>query len=105
MISDTGRLEAYSTEQMESKEHILAAIRKQSVPLRDLPSLDREWITYPDRFVQFQAAVASVGGSCVEVESVAHADLLLRNLPAYQAAREVVSLVPGIGEANVGLNA
>ncbi len=88
---------------MESKEHILAAIRKQRVPPRELPNLQQSWITYPDRLAQFTSAVESVGGRCLPVEDNAAANVILNEMPAYSAAREIVSLVPGVANGNLDL--
>lgn len=88
---------------LSSKQHILSAIRKQQVPQSDLPSLEQSWITYPDRFAQFAAAVAAVGGRCLAVGDAAQAHQALLDTPAYTQAKEIVSLVSGIGQSNVDL--
>lgn len=88
---------------MSSKQHILAAIRRQTVPPRELPSLQQQWITYPDRFIQFKSAVESVGGRCFAIENTEQAHQVLCDTPAYANAKEIVSLVPGIGKANTDL--
>jgi len=89
---------------MESKQHILNAIRRQPVPATELPSLDQPWITYPDRFAQFKSLVESVGGRCFDVETADRANQILADTPAYAQAKEIVSLVPGIGQANVDIS-
>ena len=88
---------------MSSKQHILAAIRRQTVPPCELPSLQQPWITYSDPFGQFKNAVESVGGRCFAVENAEHANQVLSETPVYSQAKEIVSLVPGIGRANVEL--
>jgi L-lactate dehydrogenase complex protein LldG len=89
---------------MSSKADILSAIRRQHVPPSELPSLEQPWITYPDPFAQFQSTVESVGGRCFAVANAAAANQLLAETPAYSEAKEIVSLVDGIGRANVDLS-
>src|SRR5215213_8016193 len=90
---------------MSSKADILSAIRRQHVPPSELPSLEQPWITYPDPFAQFQSTVESVGGRCLAVANAAAANQLLAEMPAYFQAKEIVSLVDGIRQANVDLDA
>ena len=88
---------------MSSKEQILSAIRRQPVPAAELPGMQQPWITYPDRFAQFQSAVESVGGRCLEVAGHQQASEILQATPAYSQAKQIVSLVDGIGRGNVDL--
>jgi L-lactate dehydrogenase complex protein LldG len=90
---------------MSSREQMLEAIRRQQVPPRELPSLDQAWITYADRFAQFKASVEFVGGRCFPVANAAEATNVLADTPAYRSAKQVVSLVPGVGQGNVSLDA
>jgi L-lactate dehydrogenase complex protein LldG len=90
---------------MSAKQQILDAIRRQNVPQRELPSLQQIWITYPDRFAQFKNTVESVGARCFEVRGLDDANQTLTNTPAYAQAKEIVSLVPGVGQPNVDLDA
>ena len=90
---------------MSSKDEILSAIRRQPVPRSELPSLDQRWITYPDPLAQFQSVLESVGGRCFPVADAHEANQVLSQTPAYAQAKEVVSLVDGIGRANIDLNA
>lgn len=90
---------------MASRDEILSAIRRQKVPPKELPSLDQSWITYPDRFAQFKSLVELIGGRCFAVENADEANRILSETPAYAQAKEIASLVPGIGNANVDLNA
>ena len=89
---------------MSSKQRILDAIRQQVVPPCELPSMQQSWITYPDRFAQFKTAVESVGGRCFSVADLDEANRVLSETPAYTQAKEIVSLVSGIGQANIDLN-
>lgn len=90
---------------MSSKEQILSAIRQQSVPQSELPSLQQAWITYPDPFAQFQRTIESVGGRCFAVSNADEANEILAETPAYAQAEEIVSLVDGIGRSSIDLNA
>jgi L-lactate dehydrogenase complex protein LldG len=90
---------------MSSKHEILNAIRRQQVPPAELPSLEQAWIAYPDRLAQFQSAVESVGGRCVEVAGNEQANEVLQATGAYMQAKQIVSLVDGIGRSNVDLHA
>lgn len=86
---------------MSSKEDILGAIRRQRVPAAELPSLQQAWITYSNRFAQFQSAVESVGGRCLEVAGNEQANEILKATPAYAQAQQIVSLVDGVGQGNI----
>jgi L-lactate dehydrogenase complex protein LldG len=90
---------------MSSKQAILDAIRKQPVPQRELPSMQQTWITYADRFAQFKSSVEFVGGRCFSVANLGEANQFLSDTPAYAQAKEIVSLVLGIGQPNIDLNA
>lgn len=87
-----------------SKETILSAIRRAQPPEAPLPELDADWTTYADRRRQFLETLASVGGEG-HVVGRAELDAAVRRLPVYAEARQIVSLVPGVGEANVDLAA
>jgi L-lactate dehydrogenase complex protein LldG len=90
---------------MGSKEDILTAIRRQQVPVQELPSLDQAWITYANPFEQFKMLLESVGGQCIAVDSLDEAQQLLASTPAFAEAKEIVSLVPGWPGATIDLNA
>lgn len=90
---------------MTSKEAILAAVRKHPLPPQPLPELNQSWIEYSDRLKQFAELVASVGGSCLFVEGGEAINAALAELPAYGAAKRIVSIVAGIGRGNVDLDA
>jgi L-lactate dehydrogenase complex protein LldG len=87
-----------------SKDAILAAIHSARPPESPLPALDGAWTTYPDRLRQFVDVVAAVGGQAFVVATQAELDAAVRDLPAYAEARQIVSLVPGVGEPNVDLS-
>jgi L-lactate dehydrogenase complex protein LldG len=88
-----------------SKDNILAAIRNARPPTAPLPALDESWTTYADRQRQFLETLKAVGGTGHVAASRAELDAAVRCLSVYAAARRIVSLVPGVGEANVDLAA
>ena len=89
---------------MTSKQDILNAIRRSSVPRADLPDLAGPWITYPDKTRQFSETVASVGGRPIVVPDAAAADADLQQAAPYSSARRIFSNVAGIGRSNVDLD-
>lgn len=88
---------------MAARDSILNAIRSYRLATEPLPDLEGPWITYPDPVAQFTAVLEMIGGRCVRVPTLeaAHADLIQQ--PAYQAARQIVSTVPGVGVPNLSL--
>ena len=86
-----------------SKASILAAIRSQSPPPAELPSLNENWITYPDPLAQFAAVIQAVGGTCLTVADFAELNSRLCEIPTWQAAKQKLSLVSGAGTSNVDL--
>jgi L-lactate dehydrogenase complex protein LldG len=86
-----------------SKDAILNAIRSARLEEAPLPSPHAEWTTYPDRLRQFIETVAAVGGQAILVANRGELDAAVRQLPAFQEARQIVSLVPGVGDANVDI--
>lgn len=89
---------------MTSRDEILRNVRRRLPQSAELPSLDKEWIRYPDREAQFLESLAFVGGRGVVVDSVSAADLALRELPAWSAAKQTFSAVPGVGSSTVDLS-
>jgi L-lactate dehydrogenase complex protein LldG len=90
---------------MSSRDEILKAIRSHLMEAVDLPDLQQEWIRYSDPLAQFVGMLASVGGRCVMADHPEAANAELAQVPAYREAKKIVSLVPGIGSANVDLGA
>ena len=84
-----------------SRQNILDQIRQHSLGPTDLPSLDGEWITYADPRRQFAEVLESVGGRCVVVEDASRIHRELQQLPAFQQARKIVSLVPAVAVSTV----
>ena len=88
---------------MASRDEILAAIRKHQPPAAELPSLDRTWTTYSDRLAQFASVLSAIGGLFIRAADAAEADRQLNELAVYRDAKQIVSLVHGIGRASVDL--
>lgn len=89
----------------DSKETILSAIRAAQPPEAALPELNETWTVYADRRKQFMETLASVGGRAICVTDVAALNDELGRLSVYTDAGRIVSLVPGVGAANVDLAA
>lgn len=79
-----------------AKQTILSAIRQHNLPVSPLPSLDQNWIQFPDVRAQFAAVLESVGGRAVLVPDVAGVLAELSALPSWSEAKKTVSLVPDI---------
>ena len=91
---------------MESKQAILAAVRRNLPPEAAHPTLDDgDWIRYEDRLERFAEALEAVGGRCVVAEGVEQLNERLGQLPAYAQANKVCSCVEGVGRSNVALDA
>lgn len=81
---------------MSSKDDILKAVRRQTVPTADLPDLNQPWIKYEDRLAQFQIVLESVGGKAILVQGLEGLSAALQELPVYRNARKTISCVDGI---------
>ncbi len=90
---------------MESKHHILSAIRQHKLDGRELPNLGQDWITYDNLPEQFATMLESVGGQCVFANDPADINVQLTQIPAYTEATRICSLIDGVGDSNVDLNA
>jgi L-lactate dehydrogenase complex protein LldG len=88
-----------------SRDTILTAIRNTPRPEAALPPLEGPWTTYANRRQQFAETLASVAGSAISVADTAQLNDELRRLPVYVEARKIVSLVEGVGDPNVDLEA
>jgi len=89
---------------MGSKQTILGLVRANKPEPAELPKLDNAWVTYADRQRQFAAMIESVGGRCIAVANTDEINRALEEIPAYAAAKQIVSLVPGAGQANFDPN-
>jgi L-lactate dehydrogenase complex protein LldG len=89
---------------MNSRDAILSALRKNAPPESPLPEPPSS-VVYEDREKQFAEAFTSVGGSFFRVANCDEANSRLATVDAYIHSNRIASLVPGIGTANVDLNA
>ena len=79
---------------MSSKEQVLRAIRSHLPPATELPDLEGNWITYADREKQFASVLEFVGGRAVFVNGIDELNRQLAEIPAFAAAKQVISQVP-----------
>lgn len=89
---------------MTSRDEILRNVRRRLPQSAELPSLEQNWIRYPDREAQFLESLTFVGGRGVVVENVAAATQALSELPAWSGAKQTFSAVPGVGRSTVDLS-
>ena len=90
---------------MSSRDDILAAVRRHLPEASPLPDLAGPWIEYPDPIAQFASVLEMIGGRCVRVPNIEAINRELEALPAYAAAKQVVSRVAGAGASTVELDA
>jgi L-lactate dehydrogenase complex protein LldG len=88
-----------------ARDEMLAALRRSAPRETPLPDLSKLGVKFADATAQFAQALAGVGGTCLRVPDVAAAARALAELPARQAARRIVSLVPQVEPGNVDLAA
>jgi L-lactate dehydrogenase complex protein LldG len=89
---------------MSSREKILAALRGDRLEGPPLPDLNTgSWTTYDDLRQQLIDMTEAVGGQALVVAGRDQINRTLADLPAYSAARDVVSLLPGIGQPTIDL--
>ncbi len=89
----------------EARAAILAAIRQQTLDPQPLPDLEQPWIRYDDPAKQFAEVLQSVGGRCISLRDAEDLRRELTELPEYASARQICSLIPDVGAANVDLDA
>lgn len=90
-----------------SRETILKKVRAalpQSSPLPDLAAVTT-WQTFPDPAAQFAEILKLVGGLAVNVRTLAEADAHLRAQPQWSNGKIRCSVVPGVGDSTIDLNA
>lgn len=90
---------------MTSRNEILNSIRRQRPQAVEHPSLDGEWITYADPRRQFAETLAGVGGRSIPVTNMEALNSELQQIDAYAASQSICSLVPGVSQANIDLDA
>jgi L-lactate dehydrogenase complex protein LldG len=86
---------------VDAREAILSAVRGAAVPQREHPGVAGLGVSFPDLAAKFAEMVGAVGGACLRVADLTAADRALRELPVHKEARQVATLVPGVGQANV----
>ena len=82
---------------MAAREEILAALRRAAPPGGEHPALDGVGLRLDDLAGRFAESVAAVGGAFLRAADLPAADAAVRALPIHREARQVVSLVPGVG--------
>jgi L-lactate dehydrogenase complex protein LldG len=90
---------------MAARDEILAALRRAAMAEVPAPDLAGLGVRFADPVQQFAEALAGVGGTCVRVANRAAVPEALASLPVYRDARQVVSLVAGVGRSDVDLAA
>ncbi|HKE16035.1 MAG TPA: LUD domain-containing protein [Kofleriaceae bacterium] len=88
-----------------ARDDILAALRRAAVPAAPLPDLTGLGVQFADRAQQFAAALAAVAGVYLRAADRAAAARALAELPVYREARQMVSLVEGVGRSDIDLAA
>jgi len=79
---------------MSSKSEILSRIRKRLPESTPLPDLNGPWIAYPDREKQFSEVLSFVGGQTLVAESPLQLEEIVRSMPTFQSAKQIVCTVP-----------
>lgn len=88
-----------------SREQILKQVRQNRPPEVALPHGNPGWTEYDDPLDQFVAMVQTVGGMAHVFSSRQEGAEYLGGLEAFGQGSQGVSLVPGIGESTLALDA
>jgi len=88
-----------------SRDDLIGALRRNAPRETPLPDLSGLGVEFADPPKQFAESLKGVGGTCLAVPDRAAAHRALAELPAYAAAKRIVSLVRGVGQGNVDLGA
>ncbi|MCE9554044.1 MAG: LUD domain-containing protein [Planctomycetes bacterium] len=88
---------------MSSKQHILAAIRKLTLPAVDLPVTSPFGIVYDDPLQQFATVLQAVGGLAKRIANIAELKRELALLDVYRQAKRIYSARADIEPGNVNL--
>ena len=86
---------------MTSKADILARIRKHGLTHAPLPSLEGDWITYPDAIAKFREVLEGIGGVVLEVQGNEAIAAAIREQPCMEGAEQIMCAVPDLGLGNV----
>jgi len=89
----------------DSRQQILAALRKNLPQASDLPGLEENWQTFPDPVARFAEVLHSVGGSFVSAASVEQGQAEISRLIEELQARKIASLVPELSASTFDLSA
>lgn len=81
---------------MSSKAAIFASINTQPIPPVALPPDVANPIRYDDPVRQFSEVLKMIGGHVAQVASLTEAQRLINEQQVVQAAKQIVSVVPGI---------
>lgn len=82
---------------MSSREKILQTLKRQIVPQVDLPEVvEGQWLEYPDPIAKFEESIRFVGGSCLQVSSVAEIAEKLQQFDEFRQASRVFSTIDGL---------
>ena len=84
-----------------SRETILKSLRRNRPAPAEQPTIEHAWTTYSDRHAKFAEVLELVGGRTILAHGVDDLNKQLSELTHITAAREIVSLVPRIGETNI----
>jgi L-lactate dehydrogenase complex protein LldG len=90
---------------MDSKSHIVNALRRHPVPEIELPALDGPWLTFDRPQEKLREVLQDVGGQMFAVPHEGDLPQLLAQLPSFRAAQHVWSLVPAVASAGRDWNA
>jgi L-lactate dehydrogenase complex protein LldG len=90
---------------MASRDDILAMLRRNAPPATPAPDLAGLGVPFDDLLGQLAASAVAVGGAFVRVADADAASAAIAALPQLAAAKNIASLVPGIGAPTLDLAA
>ena len=89
-----------------SRAAILAGLRAGGSEVTELPTITGSWLESPDaaaRCQRFEQMLEAAGGQCRAVADMAGLETALAAIPEWAEAGRRLSLVPGVGAANVDM--
>ena len=91
----------------EARDQIFSRLNSALVESAALPDLPVEgpWLTFDDPIAKFTEVLESVGGACHHVANVSEANDILQKFDEWKGAAVRFSVVSGVGESNVDLDA
>jgi L-lactate dehydrogenase complex protein LldG len=90
---------------VSARDEILAALRRAALPAQPPPDLTGLGVRFYDPIQQLAESVAAVGGTFVRVADLASTHRRVAELPVHRGAKQVVSLVDGVGRNDLDLAA